>query len=115
MITNRVIKEIYRKFSNPSSKPEGTRLAYFIDKLAPMHHITMNADEVIFEDQDELSPFRRFLLRSLNGIIEFDSQVAFVFRNHILFLGKDSDEMRVHFRPVQESPNIIRRLFARAR
>ncbi len=113
MITNRVINEIYKKFANSAYRHERNRLAYFINILAPMHHITMNAEEVVFEDQDELCPFRRFLLRSLNGIVEFDKQVAFVFRNHILFLGKDSDEMRVHFRSLKENTNIFQRLFMR--
>lgn len=102
MITNSVINEIYRRFAKYSSRPEKQQIDYFIELLAPMHRISMNEDCVVFEEQDELCPFRRFLLRSLNGIVEFDNYVAFAFRNHILFLAKYSDEMRVHFRAVKK-------------
>ena len=112
MITNSVIKEIYRKYNKSAMKPEELQLDRYIDMLSPTHHISLSGDEVIFEDQEEFSPFRRFLLRSLNGILEFDRQVAFVFRNHILFLGKDSDEMRVHIRPFEEKKNFLQRMFA---
>lgn len=112
MITDRVIKEIYKKY-NKAVSPEDLRLDHYIDMLAPNHHISVRGNEVIFEDQEEFSPFRRFLLRSLNAVLEFDRQVAFVFRNHILFLGKDSDEMRVHMRPCEEKQNFLQRLFAR--
>lgn len=102
MITNRVINEIYRKFGKSSSRPGKQQIDYYIELLAPMHHISMNEYCVVFEELDELCPFRRFLLRSLNGIVEFDNYVAFAFPNHILFLAKYSDEMRVHFRAVKK-------------
>ena len=113
MITDRVIKEIYKKYNKAAKNPEDLHIDHFIEMLAPYHHIRVNGNEVIFEDQEEFSPFRRFLLRGLNGILEFDRQVAFVFRNHILFLGKDSDDMRVHMRPCEERSNIFSRIFAR--
>lgn len=113
MITDRVIKEIYRKYGKAAKSPDELRLDHYIDMLSANHHIRVNDKEVIFEDQEEFSPFRRFLLRSLNAILEFDRQVAFVFRNHILFLGKDSDEMRVHMRPCDDQRNLLQRIFAR--
>lgn len=113
MITDRVIKEIYKKFGKSSVQPKDVRLTHYIDMLAPTHHMRISGDMVIFEDQEESNPFRKFLLRSLNGIIEFDRQVAFVFRTHIMFLGKDSDDMRIHFKPIEEKHNIFRRLLAK--
>lgn len=112
MITDRVIKEIYKKYNKPAKSPDDLRLDYYISMLAPNHKIKVDNNEVIFEDQEEFSPFRRFLIRSLNAIIEFDRQVAFVFRNHILFLGKDSDDMRIHMRPLEEKRSILSRFFA---
>lgn len=111
MITDRVIKEIYKKYNKAAKSPEDLNLNYFINLLKPNHRIKVDRNEVIFEDQEEFSPFRRFLLRSLNGILEFDRQVAFVFQNHILFLGKESDEMRIHMRPFEEKKSFLRRLF----
>lgn len=112
MITDRVIKEIYRKYNKEVKNPEDLKLDYYIKILSPYHHLRIDNKEVIFEDQEEFSPFRRFLIRGLYGILEFDRQVAFIFRNHILFLSKDSDEMRVHMRSIQEKKNIFQRLFA---
>lgn len=115
MITDRVIKEIYKKFGNASVKPQSEKLNHYIDMLAPNHHLRICGDAVIFDDQEEFSPFRKFLLRSLNGIVEFDRLVAFVFRNHIMFLDKESDDMRVHFRPIEEKQNVFQRLFSKTR
>lgn len=112
MITDRVIKEIYRKYNKEVKNPEDLRLDYYIEMLSPYHKLHKDSKEVVFDNQEEFSPFRRFLIRGLYGVLEFDRQVAFVFRNHILFLSKDSDEMRVHMRPFQEKKNIFQRMFA---
>jgi len=112
MITDRVIKEIYRKYNKEVKNPEDLKLDHFINLLAPFHQIRMEDKEVIFEDQEEFSPFRRFLIRGLYGIIEFDQQIAFVFRNHIIFLNKNSKDMWVHMRHLQEKKNIFQRLFS---
>ena len=111
MITDRVIKEIYKKYSKSSKNKGDLNLEYFVNLLSPNHRIKIDNNEVIFEDQEEFSPFRRFLIRGLNGVLEFDRQVAFVFDNHILFLGKESDEMRIHMRPFEEKKSFLRRLF----
>lgn len=111
MITDRVIKEIYKKYNKAVKSPEDLNLKYFVALLKPNHNIRVDKNEVIFEDQEEFSPFRRFLIRSLNGVLEFDRQVAFVFSNHILFLGKESDDMRIHMKPFEEKKSFLRRLF----
>lgn len=112
MISDRVIKEIYKKYGKPAKNPEDLHLDHYVEMLSPNHHIKVNDKEVVFEDQEKFSPFRRFLLRSLNAVLEFDRQIAFVFRNHILFLSKDSNDMRVHMRPCDDRRNILQRLFA---
>lgn len=99
MITDNSIREIYKKFSRPHKKREELQLEYFIPILSKHHAIKICGDEIILEDLEEFNPFRRFLIRSLNAVLEFDKMVAFVFRSHILFLGKDNDQMRVHMRP----------------
>lgn len=113
MITDRVIKEIYKKYGKPAKNQADLNLNHYIEMLSPLHPIEATDKEVIFQNQEEFSPFRRFLIRSLNAILEFDRQVAFVFANHILFLSKDSDDMRVHMRPFENSNNIFKRMFAR--
>lgn len=112
MITDRVIKEIYKKYNKEVKNADTLNIKHYLDMLSAHHQIRLDGNEVIFENQEEFSPFRRFLIRALYGIIEFDRHVAFVFRNHILFLGKDNAEMRVHMRPLQDKRNIFQRIFA---
>lgn len=68
--------------------------------------------EIILEDLEEFNPFRRFLIRSLNAILEFDKMIAFVFRTHILFLGKEDNQMRVHMRP-EPKKSLFDKIFGR--
>lgn len=112
MITDSVIKEIYKKFGKPHKNREELRIDYFIDILHHNHNITFDDDEIILEDLEEFNPFKRFLIRSLNAVLEFDKVIAFVFRNHILFLGKDDNQMRVHIKPPKK-PSIFDRIFRR--
>lgn len=102
MITKEVIKDIYKQYSNPSSNPEDLNIPYFLKLLEPHHKLKYDGEELIFEDMEEFSPFRRILVRNLHAILEFSKMVAFVFPNQILFLGKRSPELSVHFKPDEE-------------
>lgn len=110
MITDEVIKEIYKKYKKPPKSQDELNLDYFLSLLSDTHNIRVDDGEVIIEDLDEFSPFRMFLLRSLYGIIEFDKIVAFVFRSHILFFGKEDNLMRVHIKP-EKKGSIFSRMF----
>lgn len=112
MITDSVIKEIYKKFGKPHKNAAELRLDYFIPMLTPNHAIRQIDDEIIIEDLDEFNPFRRFLVRSINAVLEFDKMIAFVFRNHILFLGKEDNQMRVHIKP-EKPKSLLGRIFGR--
>lgn len=99
MITKEVIKDIYKQYSKPSENIEGLNIPYFLKLLENHHKLKFDGDELIFEDMDEFDPFRRILVRNLHAILEFSKMIAFVFPNHILFLGKRSPELSVHFKP----------------
>lgn len=105
MITNKVINEIYNNYKKPPKDRDELRLDYFINLLGPIHHIRLSDDgeEIVIGDLDDFNPFKRFLVRRLTGVIEFDKTVAFAFDNHIIFLDKDDTEMRVHFKPEKQS------------
>ncbi|MBD5280864.1 MAG: hypothetical protein HDS35_10040 [Bacteroides sp.] len=112
MITDNVIKEIYKKFGKPHKNEEELNLDYFLPMLNKNHAITRDGMEIIIEDLDEFNPFRRFLVRGINAVLEFDKMVAFVFRNHILFLGKEDNQLRVHIKP-EKPKSFFGRLFGR--
>lgn len=112
MINDSVIKEIYSKFNKPHKNSEELRLEYFIPLLQQHHAIENDGFEIILKDLEEFNPFRRFLIRSLNAVLEFDKMIAFVFRNHILFFGKEDNQMRVHIRP-EKKPNLFQKIFGK--
>lgn len=118
MISNEVIKEIYRTNPKPPKRLEDLEIFNALDLLRDNHHIAIDSDElkptteIIIEDLEDSNPFRRFLLRSLHAVLEFDKMVAFVFQNHILFLGKYDNQLRVHFKPEPEKkPGLWSRIF----
>lgn len=110
MINEAVINEIYKKFSKPHKKDENLKLDYYIPILLEHHAIENDGFEIILKDVEEYSPFRRFLTRSLNAVLEFDKLIAFVFRNHILFLSKEDNQLYVHIKP-EKPQSLFGRLF----
>ena len=77
MITEDVIKDIYRNYSKPVKNRDDLRLDYFLDLLKPIHKLHQENDEIIVGNLEEFSPFRRFLIRSLHAILE--SAITFCF------------------------------------
>lgn len=112
MVTDEVIKEIYKKYSKPAKDPDELNFNFYLEVLKRNHHITSDDMEVVVEDLEEFNPFRMFLKRSIHGILEFDKVIAVVFRSHILFFGKDTDELRVHIKP-EESKSLFDRIFGK--
>jgi len=110
MITDKVIKEIYQKYTKPCKNHE--ELDRYLGILKENHNISFNDMEVVLEDLEEFNPFRLFLKRSIYGVLEFDSMIAFVFRSHILFFSKGDNQMRVHIKP-EKKRSFIDKLFGR--
>lgn len=112
MITQEVIKEIYKKYSKPPKHREELNIPYFVELLKPYHDLQADDMEVVVGNIDESSPFKRFLIRGLHAILEFDHNVAFVFRDHILFFSKEGGQLNVNFKPMDKS-NFLGRLFGK--
>jgi len=112
MVTEQVIKEIYNKFNKPHKNDDELNLGYFLNILNKTHNIEICGNEIIIKSLEENNPFRRFLIRSLNTVLDFDNVVAFVFGNHILFLGKNDKSIRVHIKP-EKNKSFFRRIFGK--
>lgn len=110
MITKEVIKELYKNYSKPPKDREELNIPYFISLLKPHHELLANDFEIVVGNLEDFSPFKRFLIRGLNAILEFDREVAFVFRDHILFFSKVDDNLNVNFKP-EGKTNLFARLF----
>lgn len=112
MVTEAVIKEIYKTYKKPPTSREELRLPHYLELLNKHHNLKQDDDEIIIEDLEEFNPFRRFLIRSINAILEFDKVIALVFSNHILFLGKNDKSLRVNFKPEDEK-SLFNKIFGR--
>lgn len=113
MVTEEVVREIYKEYNKPHKDESELNLDYILGLLSPLHNIERDGNEIIIKDLEEYNPFRRFLIRSLNAVLEFESVVAFVFMNHILFLGKSSPMIRVHIKPEEEKKSIFGKIFGK--
>lgn len=113
MITNEVIKELYKNYKNPPKDREEFNLPYHVELLKPYHDIAYDDMEIIVRNLDEFNPFRRFLIRSLHAVLEFDKNVAFVFKDHILFFSKNDNQLSVNFRPENKKKGLFGRLFGK--
>lgn len=111
MVTQKVIKEIYKKYSKPPRNADDLSIPRFIEILKEHHDLRCEDGEIVNRSVDELNPFARMLICRLNGILEFDKHVAFVFGNHIIFFDKNSDNMHIHFKP--EKKGFLSRLFGK--
>lgn len=109
MITEEVTREIYKKYAK---KDKDIDVERHVDMLRQFHDITISEHEIILNNLEEFNPFRRFLKRSLYAILEFDHNVAFVFGTHILFLSKESPEIRVHLKP-EKPKSLLKKILGR--
>lgn len=112
MVDEKVIQEIYKKYKKPHKNVADLHLDYFLPMLGEYHDIENDGFEIVLKDVDEYNPFRRFLIRSLNAVLEFDKLIAFVFRTHILFMGKEDNQLHVHIKP-EDKPGLFGRIFGR--
>lgn len=110
MITDAVIKEIYKSYGKHRMKDVESKIDYFIELLSPVHTIHHDDMEVVIDSLEETNFFRRFLKRSIMAIIEFDKEVAFVFKSHIIFLHRNDSDIDVHIR-LEEKKSFLQRLF----
>lgn len=114
MITDDVIKEVYRRFDSPSESSSNLNIDYFMEILSPKYNIEIDGDKLIVNDLGE-NAFKVVLLKAINTIIEFDRFVAIVLRNHIIFFDKHQKNVNIHFRydDMEDKPktNWLKRLF----
>ena len=111
MITEEVIKEIYKNYNKPAKSRDELNLPHMVEVLSPHHKLKVDDDEIIVESIEEFSPFRRFLIRGLYAVLEFDRNIAFVFKTHILFFSKKDSNMSVHFAPAKEKKSWLDKIF----
>lgn len=108
MVTKRVINELYKKFNTPPDDINVLNLNYHMDILRKYHPMKVDGDEIIVENVEEYSPFRRMLIKRITGVLEFNKYVAFVMTEHIFFFEKRGKEISLHFLPIKKKSWINR-------
>ena len=106
MVTKAVIKELYKKFKEPPEDVGILNLSYFMELLKEHHPMRIDGGEIVVENVDEYSPFRRMLIKRLTGVMEFNKYVAFVMQEHILFFEKRGKGILLHLIPTKKKSRI---------
>lgn len=109
MISKRVIKALYKKYSKPPKSPSGVNLDEFVTLCGRLYGITVANDSITFSQMSLDNPFRTILLRNIYGVEKFEYHVALVSSSYILFFNRDEVDVTVHFKP--ESTNWIKRFY----
>lgn len=100
MINQETIKELYRKFPQPSNN---LRLELFKEGFIKHHNLLTTDNDLIINSVDKDSPFHEIPLRNIAAIEDFPDFTAIILRNSILFLNKSNNDIHVHIKMEQMS------------
>lgn len=103
MITDSVIKEIYKKFSKRPSSIDELNMVPLFEAAHKSHGIGIEDDKIIIGSFTRNSIFRSIPLKNVNAILEFENHIAIVLHSSIIFLSKNDNGSYIHFKPVELS------------
>lgn len=103
MITQDVIKEIYKKYSKRPSSPDELNIPPLFEAVHPSHRIQLDEDKIVVNSIPATSIFHSIPLRNVNAILEFESHVAIVLHSSIIFLSKTDGRNFINFKPLERS------------
>lgn len=98
MVTQEVIKTLYRQFNRPPKSVDELNLALLFDYAVENHGIFIDEEALYIGSVDPKSPFATLPLSRVNEIVEFESVIAIVLPAAIVFLNKDNSEVYIHVR-----------------
>lgn len=107
MITGKVIREIYKKYSKPLHSNSGLYMDLLND-ISAVHDLKINNDYLIIGSVGEKSPFYSLPLKKIYGIVNFENCIAIVLHSSILFLDKNENKVQIHLK--MKKPNLFQRL-----
>lgn len=108
MITNSVIKEIYKRYRKRQKSIDDLEVELLFERLHPSHEIELVGDSLRVGSVPIESPFRDIALSAICKILDFEKHVAIVMHSSILFLNKEDNGVSVHIKPLK--PSIWRRV-----
>lgn len=103
MITNSVIKEIYRRYRKRPKSIDDLEVELLFGRLHPGHGIELEGNQLRILSIPQESPFHDIALSAICKILDFEKHVAIVMHSSILFLNKENDGVSVHIKPYKPS------------
>ncbi len=105
MITNEVIKTLYKQYPKRAKSIDCLDMALLFDSVGLMHEITVDIDtnELIIGSIDPKSIFHRLNLSHIHAIVPFEEWTAIVLHSSIVFLNKQSTKVSIHLKPLKPS------------
>lgn len=103
MVTTEVINAIYRKFNKAPKSPDNLDFGLLTDSIIEKHDIRIEEQKLKIGSIKSDSPFAAIPLKNIHEILEFESMIAIVLRNSIVFLNKCDSTVNVHLRDLSPS------------
>lgn len=103
MITNDVIKEIYKKYSKRPASPDELNMPPLFESAHRSHGIEISDGKIVINSISPSSIFHSIPLKNINAILEFESNIAIVLHSSIIFLSKKDSKNFIHFKPIEQS------------
>ncbi|MDE5918327.1 MAG: hypothetical protein K2L91_00380 [Duncaniella sp.] len=98
MVTQEVIKTLYRQFNKPPKSVDELNLALLFDYAVENHGIFLDEESLYIGSVDPRSPFATLPLSRINEIVEFETVIAVVLPAAIVFLNKEDSDVNIHIR-----------------
>ena len=98
MIQQNVIKEIYRKYRRVPKRKDDLHLHILTDVLGGLVVVRLEGGEVVIISKNPDTHDIRIDISRIHGVIEFDFHVAIVLQGSIIFIAKETGEIRMHIK-----------------
>lgn len=100
MITNEVIKEIYKKYPKRVKSVDNLDFPMLFDGVGQMHDLLVDPEtqELTVASLSPDSPFHKVSLERVHAFLPFEEWVAIVMHSSILFLNKKKPIASVHIK-----------------
>lgn len=107
MITREVINALYKQYSKQPESADCLDIVLLFDAASTNHGVRVDMDgafdELVIESIETSSPFHRLPMKHIYAIVPFEEWVAIVLKSSIIFLNKNSSEVKVHIRDEKDS------------
>lgn len=107
MISNKAIESIYKKYGKRPASVDELNIPLLFD-ANEAHAIEINDTDLIINSIEKWSPFHSINLTRVHAILDLERYVALVLHSSILFIGKQTDEIHIHIKPIK--PSIMDRI-----